>query len=117
MRKMITVHLATLTLSILAVQPASSTPLGLTLELPNTSSAFVSVTYNTGLGTLTARGQAQQFESGGPIDQPGAPNIQNADFFTSFDLNAGITNAGVLTGGRLSSAASSRYWALTQARC
>lgn len=101
MRKTITAYLAALPFVMLIVQPASSTPLGLSLELPNASSAFISVTYNAGLGTLTARGQAQQFESGGPIDQPGSPNIQNADFFTSFDLNAAIDNAGVLTGGTI----------------
>ena len=65
--------------------------LDLTPETPDIGSAFVSVTYtvNAGIGTLSARGQAQQLT---PSAQGGSPNIQNADFFTSFELNATINN-------------------------
>ncbi len=65
--------------------------LNLAPTTPDIGSAFISVTYTVagGVGTLRARGQAQQLT---PSAQGSAPNIQNADFFTSFDLSAEIDN-------------------------
>ena len=74
--------------------------LNLSPGTPDIGSAFVSVTYtvNAGIGTLTARGQAQQLT---PSAQGGSPNIQNADFFSSFDLNATINNNNQTAAGTL----------------
>lgn len=77
--------------SVMAANVNAFPVLNLSPGTPDIGSAFVSVTYsvNAGIGTLTARGQAQQLT---PSAQGGSPNIQNADFFTSFDLNAVINN-------------------------
>lgn len=88
--------------SVFAATQAQAAFLSLNLTPGTTDigSAFVSVTYtvNAGIGTLTARGQAQQLT---PSAQGGSPNIQNADFFTSFSLAATINNNNMTATGSL----------------
>ena len=90
MRRMLQA-VAMISTAILTANVNAFPALNLTPDTPDIGSAFISVSYSVagGIGTLSARGQAQQLT---PSAQGGSPNIQNADFFTSFDLNAVINN-------------------------